>query len=65
MTVSNKKKISRSQLWDDSVVEILKAFTAAIRNVLTEVKENMLVLDKKIRNFSLEIQNTKIKQLTF
>ena len=65
MAVSNEKKIGRSRLQDDSVVGILKDFTAAIRDVLTEVKESMLVLDKKIRNVSLEIQNTKVKPITF
>lgn len=57
MTVSSKKQISISQLQDGPVVEIVKDFTAAIRNVLTEVKENMPVMDEKIGNFSLEIQN--------
>lgn len=57
MTVSSKKQISITQLQDGPVVEIVKDFTAAIRNVLTEVKENMPVMDEKIGNFSLEIQN--------
>lgn len=70
MTVSSKKQVSISQLQDGPVVEIVKDFTAAIRNVLTEVKENMPVMDEKIGNFSLEIQNKpnkifKLKNIIF
>lgn len=45
-TCTSQRKISISQLQDDSDIEIVKNkdFRAAIINVLLEVKENMLVM---------------------